>query len=68
MAVAPDPLGATCVPAARTPTLRSAAVATFSRRGFIQLGLRVANHARIPVAAAPVVIAVAMHCMHMAQM
>jgi hypothetical protein len=56
------------VPAARTPTLRSAAVATFSRRGFIQLGFRVANHARIPVAAAPVVIAVAMHCMHMAQM
>jgi len=42
-----------------------AAVAAFSRRGVIQRGERAASQARPPVAAAPAVIAVAMHCMHM---
>ncbi len=53
-------------PEARTPIARIAAVARFSLFGVIQLGLRVAIQARIPVVAAPAVIAVAMHCMHMA--
>ncbi len=42
------------------------AVASFRRRWVIQLGEWVAIQARIPVAAAPAVIALAMHCMHMA--
>jgi hypothetical protein len=40
-------------------------VASLSRRGVIHLGWWVASQARIPVAAAPAVIAEAMHCMHM---
>jgi hypothetical protein len=65
LAVGLPGLGETWVPAARTPAASRAAVASFKRRGVIQRGLRVASQARIPVAAAPVVIAVAMHCMHM---
>lgn len=38
---------------------------SFRRRWVIQLGEWVAIQARIPVAAAPAVIALAMHCMHM---
>jgi hypothetical protein len=53
-------------PAARTPAARIKAVVSFSRRGVIQLGVCVAIQARMPVAAAPLTIAVAMHCMHMA--
>jgi len=41
-------------------------VASFSRPGVIQVGVWVAIQARIPVAAVPLTIAVAMHCMHMA--
>ena len=54
------------LPEARTPTVRIAAVASFSRRAVIQRGWWLAIQARIPVAAAPAVIADAMHCMHMA--
>jgi hypothetical protein len=49
-----------------TPAARIATVTRFNRFGVIQLGLWVASQARIPVVAAPTVIAVAMHCMHMA--
>lgn len=59
------PLGAMWLPAARTPAVSMAAVASFIRRGVIQFGLWVASQVRIPVAAAPAVIADAMHCMHM---
>ena len=38
---------------------------SFNRRAVIQCGLRAPTQARIPVVAAPAVIAVAMHCMHM---
>jgi len=40
-------------------------VVSLRRRWVIQLGEWVAIQARIPVAAAPAVIALAMHCMHM---
>lgn len=64
-AVGADSFGARWLPDARTPAARIAAVVSFRRRWVIQLGERVAIQARIPVAAAPAVIALAMHCMHM---
>lgn len=45
--------------------MRIAAVANLSRPGVIHRGRRAPIQARNPVAAAPAVIAVAMHCMHM---
>ena len=42
----------------------SSTVASRSRRGVSQLGLRAARYARAPVAAVPTVAAVARHCMH----
>ena len=67
-AVGPEAFGARWLPEARTPAARIAAVVSLRRRGVIQLGEWVAIQARIPVAAAPAVIALAMHCMHMGEL
>jgi hypothetical protein len=63
--VGEEAFGARWLPEARTPAARIAAVVSLRRRWVIQLGEWVAIQARIPVAAAPAVIALAMHCMHM---
>jgi hypothetical protein len=68
MSASSPPPGERFEPAARTPMARIAAVAAFSLRGVIHLGERAANQTRPPVAAAPTVIAVAMHCMHIRAM
>lgn len=60
----PEPL-ITSAEATRAAAKRQT-VARFSRSGVSQAKPRLASQARIPVAAAPAVIADAMHCMHMA--
>jgi hypothetical protein len=57
----PDPIAA-----ASTAVARSAAVSTLSRRSVSHAGLRAAAQARMPVAAAVAVAAVAMHWAHIA--
>jgi len=52
------------MPAANTPPTIRTTVSRFSRIGVNLRGLRVATQARTPVVAAPAVIALAMHCMH----
>lgn len=46
------------------PATKSETVTRRSRSGVIHLKLRVPSQARVPLTAAPVAIADAMHCMH----
>ena len=64
LATAVPAFGARCEPDAKTRRQERRS-GQFQPRAVIQRGLWVATQARIPVVAAPAVIALAMHCMHM---
>jgi hypothetical protein len=62
--LAPEPL--TNSAEMMSPATISEIVAGRRRAGVSHLNWRVASQARVPLTAAPAVIAVAMHCMHIA--